>query len=169
MDKASILGDAIEYVNQLRKKIQDLEARARQMEADQPSRMAVDSQIKSSSLKSVADKRKLRIVKESGSAKPKAVDSPPQRVAEDGGQVDVEVSIIESDALVELRCPYREGLLLDVMQMLLELRVEITTVQSSLTNGVFVSELRAKVKENVNGKKASILEVKKAIQQIIPQ
>ncbi|KAJ8453250.1 hypothetical protein Cgig2_008134 [Carnegiea gigantea] len=34
MDKASILGDTIEYVKQLRKKIQDLEERALQMEAE---------------------------------------------------------------------------------------------------------------------------------------
>lgn len=32
MDKASILGDTIEYVKQLRKKVQDLEARDRHTE-----------------------------------------------------------------------------------------------------------------------------------------
>ncbi|KAH0978421.1 hypothetical protein GBA52_028140 [Prunus armeniaca] len=81
----------------------------------------------------------------------------------------LEVSIIESDGLLELQCPYREGLLLDIMQTLRELRIETTVVQSSLNNGFFVAELRAKVKENVNGKKISITEVKRVINQIIPQ
>ncbi|KAF3624748.1 hypothetical protein FXO37_31221 [Capsicum annuum] len=81
----------------------------------------------------------------------------------------VEVSIIENDALVELRCPYKEGLLLDVMQMLRELKVEVVAIQSSLNNGVLFAEMRAKVKENIYGRRASILEVKKSIHQIIPR
>ncbi|GLU03514.1 hypothetical protein SLE2022_207080 [Rubroshorea leprosula] len=181
MDKASILGDTIEYVKQLLKKIQDLEARNRQMEADQKSRMGESLQ-RTSSLKEQrsgataadrgravgsgvgSEKRKLRIVEGSaGGAKPKTVELPAPPL-----ETSVEVSIIESDALLELQCAYQEGLLLDIMQLLRELRIEATTVQSSLNNGAFVAELRAKVRENVNGKKASIVEVKRAINQMIP-
>ncbi|XVE73158.1 hypothetical protein DITRI_Ditri11bG0094600 [Diplodiscus trichospermus] len=180
MDKASILGDTIEYVKQLRKKIQELETRNKQIEADNERSRSGDSQQRTSSLKvqrsgvtvsergralgpgagAAADKRKKRIVEGSGGeAKPKTVET------------TVEVSIIESDALVELQCGYREGLLLDMMQILREeLGIEITAVQSSLNNGVFVAELRAKVKKGnyVKGKKVSIMEVKRAIHQIIP-
>ncbi|XVF72423.1 hypothetical protein PTKIN_Ptkin12aG0120200 [Pterospermum kingtungense] len=184
MDKASILGDTIEYVKQLRKKIQELETRNKQMEADNERSRSADSMPKTSSLRDQrsgvtvserarslgpeagADKRKMRIVEGSGGgAKAKTVESP-QQTAESS----VEVSIIERDALLELQCGYREGLLLDIMQMLREqLRIEVTTVQSSLNNGVFVAELRANVKDNVKGKKVSIMEVKRAIYQIIPQ
>lgn len=163
MDKASILGDTIEYVKQLRKKIQDLEARNRQMEADQQSKAQQKTLARVGS-----DKRKMRIVEGSGGMrKPKTVElSPP--VSPSGVVTSVQVSIIESDALLELECVNREGLLLDVMQVLREMRIEVTTVQSSQNNGVFVAELRAKVKENANGKKASIVEVKRALNQIIP-
>ncbi|KAM7527176.1 hypothetical protein LguiB_030586 [Lonicera macranthoides] len=183
MDKASILGDTIEYVKQLRKKIQDLEARTGQLEQlDHPrTRSGGGGDPQRSGVTNMSDKRKMRIVEGSGRAKPKAVElvpvpvpvpappppPPPSANVDDGGQV--EVSIIECDALVELQCKYREGLLLDVMQKLRELRVEITTAQSSLNNGIFVGELRAKVKENVSGKKVSIMEVKRAMNQIIPQ
>nr|QSC88244.1 bHLH transcription factor anthocyanin regulator [Antirrhinum majus] len=135
MDKASILGDTIEYVKQLRKKIEELEAE---------------------NVKEVRsggglgrEKRKLRIVERGGG--PKAV----------------EVSIIESDALVEIQCLHKEGLLFDVMHVLRKYRIEVTSVQSSVSDGNFVAELRAKVKENVNGRKASITEVKKAINEIM--
>nr|AIU98516.1 bHLH transcription factor [Paeonia suffruticosa] len=183
MDKASILGDTIEYVKQLRRKIQDLETRTRQMETDnqrlrsaEPQRTTSGSKEQRSGVTALerarvlcppgSEKRKMRIVEgSSGVAKPKVVDSLPPTA---GNAVQVEVSIIESDALVELQCPNREGLLLDTMMTLRELRVETTAVQSSSSNGVFVAELRAKVKENVNGKKASIIEVKRAIHQIIP-
>ena len=157
MDKASILGDTIEYVKQLRKKIQDLEAGTRQMEVEQRSRGSDPARSKENrvcsgvtdrnrAVMAASDKRKMRIIEGSTGAKPKAVDSPP--AAAEGGTT-VEVSIIESDALLEMQCPYREGLLLDVMQMLRELRIETTTVQSSLTNGIFVAELRAKVRRPI--------------------
>ncbi|KAK6937514.1 Transcription factor MYC/MYB N-terminal, partial [Dillenia turbinata] len=165
MDKASILGDTIEYVKQLRRKIQDLEARTRQMEvewtrpADPPQRTTSSSGMKEQRsgsgvtggatergrvVGSGSDRRKLRIVEAGGSPAPAAEETVVGN--------NVEVSIIESDALLELQCPYREGLLLDIMQTLRELRMETTAV-----------------KENVNGKKTSIMEVKRAINQIIPQ
>nr|QPZ85646.1 bHLH [Saussurea hypsipeta] len=135
MDKASILGDTIEYVKQLRKKIQDLEAL------------------------------------DHGGSKIRKI-----RAAEGGGGgltmtaavVQVEVSIIESDALVEIQCLHREGLLLDVVKKLRELGVEITTVQSCVNGGMCTAEMRAKVKaKGNNGKKISIMQVKKAINQIV--
>ncbi|KAJ4727493.1 Basic helix-loop-helix transcription factor [Melia azedarach] len=190
MDKASILGDTIEYVKQLRKKIQDLETHNKQMEADQRLRMSELQRTGSGSKDQRSgqtvldrarmgtgpgsDKRKLRIVEgSSGSAKPKSVDSPTQTQTETATPTtvatSVQVSIIESDALVELQCGYREGLLLDIMQMLREMLIEVTAVQSSLNNGVLTAQLRAKVKDNVNGRKASIVEVKRAVHQIIPQ
>lgn len=177
MDKASILGDAIEYVKQLRKKIQDLEIRNRQIETETvgPTRTS-SSGLKESGVTNIGtDKRKMRIVEGNGGrGRPKAVESPPPPpppppVPLEGVTVQVQVSIIENDALVEMQCPHREGLLLDVMVVLRELKVEVTAVQSSLTNGIFVAEMRAKVKENINGKKPSIVEVKRAINQIIPQ
>ncbi|KAI3449622.1 hypothetical protein Pfo_006287 [Paulownia fortunei] len=148
MDKASILGDTIEYVKQLRKKIQELESRARQMEAEK------NTNVQNSKLKeqrtgptSGREKRKMRIVEDGGGGggegKPKIVESPPRAAAE--ALVQVEVSIIESDALVEIQCLHKEGLLLDVMQVLGEFGIEVTTVQSSISNGVFAAELRAKL------------------------
>nr|ATI97636.1 TT8 [Lotus sessilifolius] len=169
MDKASILGDTIEYVKQLRRKIQDLEARNRQIEAaeqPQPPRSRTTKEPQRSGVSSTVvvglDKKKVRIVAEANGT----AFAVPAANAE--ASTSVQVSIIESDALLELECPHREGLLLDVMQMLREMRIEVTGVQSSLNSGVFVAELRAKVKEHVNGKKVSIVEVKRALNQIIP-
>ena len=78
----------------------------------------------------------------------------------------VQVSIIESNMLLEIKCPHREGLFINVMQMLREVRIEVSGVQS-FNNGVLMAELRAKVKEYANGKKVSIVEVKRALNQTI--
>ncbi|KAK9068994.1 hypothetical protein SSX86_013110 [Deinandra increscens subsp. villosa] len=126
MDKASILGDTIEYVKELRKKVRDLEAGGGRFG---------------------------------------------MRAAEGGGGTaeEVEVSIIENDALVEMRCGFREGLLVDVVNKLREIGVEIRTVQSFVDGGMFTAEMRAKVKvrQGTYRKKVSITQVKKAIHQII--
>ncbi|CAA3002055.1 basic helix-loop-helix A [Olea europaea subsp. europaea] len=168
MDKASILGDTIEYVKQLSERVQELEARTREMEAEQRSRTVMDS-ARSTRGGPGSYKRKVRIVEGSGGeGKSKAVHPTPRQVAATAEvMVQVEVSIIENDALVELHCPYKDGLLLDIMHTLRKLRIEIVGVQSSVNNGIFHAELRAKVKENVSCKKSSIAEVKRAINQII--
>lgn len=145
MDKASILGDTIEYVKQLRRRIQELEtARGSQLEVDQQSitggvtrnNRTQKSGACKTQMGTRLNKRGTRTAERGGGT---ANDT------EEDAVVQVEVSIIESDALVELRCTYREGLILDVMQMLRELGVEITTVQSSVNGDIFCAELRAKV------------------------
>ncbi|KAK6164704.1 hypothetical protein DH2020_001568 [Rehmannia glutinosa] len=144
MDKASILGDTIEYLKQLKKKMRELES------GHTPGR----------------EKRRVRVSGDGsggGEGQGKVVESRGLWAA-----AEVEVSIIENDALVEIQCVHRDGLLLNVMKVLGEIGIEVTTVQSSISNGVFSAELRAKVKENENGRKASIMEVKRSINQIIP-
>ncbi|KAK9139694.1 hypothetical protein Scep_009375 [Stephania cephalantha] len=162
MDKASILGDTIEYVKQLRNRVQDLESRPTQIDGDQRSgevggiNAGVDDVLGSG-------RRKMRGVEGSGGGIVKVVEGAPLV-----GSV-VQVSIIENDALLELKCVYREGILVEVMQTLRELRMEITAVNSSSSNGVFGAELRAKVKESNGGRKTTIVEVKRAVHQIISQ
>nr|ATL14539.1 TT8L [Freesia hybrid cultivar] len=181
MDKASILGDTIEYVKQLRRHIQDLESRNKLMEGEQRSRpMEVsnhhfnNSKDQSSTLtncilaragqnKIAVDKRKLRVLECGKGTAGRAITKATVAVS-----TNVQVSIIETDALLELQCPYRDGLLLQLMQSLNELQLEITSVQSSSASGTFVAEIRAKVRE-IHGKKASIVEVKKAIHHIFSQ
>uniref|UniRef100_A0A8R7NY44 BHLH domain-containing protein n=1 Tax=Triticum urartu TaxID=4572 RepID=A0A8R7NY44_TRIUA len=143
MDKASILGDTIEYVKQLTKRIQDLES----------------STVRGPAMSK--EKRTLLTGKE-GPSSSSSGSSSSAPVA-----TDVQVSIIESDALLELRCPDRRGLLVTIMQALQEqLRLEVTSVQASSDHGVLLAEMRAKVRE-VHGRRSSISQVKRAIHLII--
>ncbi|CAN8246729.1 unnamed protein product [Cochlearia groenlandica] len=130
MDKVSILGDTIEYVNHLRKRINELENSTTTTHDNQQ------------------EHKRMRTCKRSKTS---------------SSEEEVEVSIIESDVLLEMRCEYRDGLLLDILQVLKELCVETTTVHTAVNDGEFEAEIRAKVR----GKKPSIAEVKRAIHQII--
>nr|BBM96383.1 bHLH transcription factor [Matthiola incana] len=125
MDKVSILGDTIEYVNHLRKRIGELETEMETHHKQHHKRMRTC---------------KTKMTSE-----------------------EVEVSIIESDVLLEMRCEYRDGLLLDILKLLKELGIETTAVHTAVNDHDFEAEIRAKVR----GKKSSIAEVKRFIHQII--
>ncbi|TVU40038.1 hypothetical protein EJB05_13484, partial [Eragrostis curvula] len=149
MDRASILADTIEYLKQLRRRIQDLESRPRQtIDGNMPP--ATSHETRGYVTRASTGKR---AAEASGSS----TRTP----------AEVQVSIIESDALLELRCPHRDGLLLRVMQALhRDLRMEVTSVQASSAGGVLLAELRAKVNE-AHGRRSSIIEVKRAIHMIL--
>jgi len=162
MDKASILGDTIEYVKQLRRRIQELESRNKLNEIDRRSRATKVHNSPNTSLRDritaqpnctsaranqnrvvFPETRKLRVV-EHGEAT--ASQSSAKKV--EALSSSVQVSIIEADALLELQCPYRAGLLLQIMQTLDKLQLDITSIQSSSADGIFTAELRAKVEKH---------------------
>ncbi|KAK3126680.1 hypothetical protein QOZ80_7AG0560560 [Eleusine coracana subsp. coracana] len=159
MDRASILGDTIEYLKQLRRRIQDLESRSRQIDTAMMLPPAASRETRGYFTRSSSTGMR------AGEARSVSCSSSSTVMSAPG--TEVQVSIIESDALLELRCPHRDGLLLRVMQaMHRDLRLEVTSVQASSAAGVLLAELRAKVNE-VHGRRSSIAEVKRAIHLIL--
>lgn len=131
MDKASILGDTIEYLKKLLRRIQELEVQMKAMEAGR--RTSASGEAPQPFVRGWAplgepEKKKLRAI---GTV---------------GPEISVQVSIIEADALLELRCPNRDGLLLRLLQTVHDLGLETTSVQSSVATDVLVAQIRAKVR-----------------------
>jgi len=146
MDRASILGDTIEYLKQLRRRIQELESRARLQKIDgHLTAPVVPAEKRAHQSASSA------AMVETGSSRMRAVEATSSSCGGAGrpaaaASAEVQVSIIGSDALVEVRCPRRDGLLLRVMEALhRELGLEVTTVQASSAGDVLLVELRAEV------------------------
>ncbi|KAH9302673.1 hypothetical protein KI387_014256 [Taxus chinensis] len=158
-DKTSILRDAIDYMKHLQRRVVELEScKKQQTESDctvHPNRV---EKCKELGLERM-DKRKVRIIEEPASSTIiRAVDTFPN---------DVEVSIIDEEALVELKCAWKEGLLLQIMQTLTNFCVETYELQSSRVHTNFlVATIKAKVRRTPSGEKVTIVELKKAIQLI---
>jgi hypothetical protein len=140
MDRASILGDTIEYLKQIRRPNQDLESRSRQM--DTAARPPATSHVTTG-----------HFARPTAGTTRAAEASVISCCSSSTGtpMAEVQASIIESDMLLELRCcQHRDGLLLRVMQaMHRDLQMEITSVQASSAGGVLVAELRAKVRKTL--------------------
>ena len=147
MDRASILGDTIEYLKQLRRRIQELESGARLLRMDSPYLTAPVVPAEKRAHQSASSAAMV----ETGSSRMRAVEATSSSCGGAGrpaaaASAEVQVSIIGSDALVEVRCPRRDGLLLRVMEALhRELGLEVTTVQASSAGAVLLVELRAEV------------------------
>jgi hypothetical protein len=153
MDKASILGDAIDYVKELQRRIKDLEAQNNQLHevveartAKRPinmnkSEMYMDNQPK------MQFNDKLSIIEQTAKAgDPTSTNS---GLRENGqevpGDADVQVSIEGDEAILNLKCPWRKNLLLDILQTLSNLQFDVFAVQASTGNDHLAASLKAKV------------------------
>jgi len=144
MDKASILGDAIDYVIELQKRLRTLESKATQDGSLRQSG-ASDGDAKDATCPvECAELEQIRDVDKAGIAKFIEMKDFVQ------GQVNVCVSMENDAALVKLHCPWRQTLLVDVLQALSEFEFEVSAVQSSASNGILSAILQAKVQTLVH-------------------
>nr|ANB66422.1 transcription factor bHLH-3 [Picea abies] len=188
-NKESILGEAIEYLKHLQRRVLELEAHKKQTEVDhngfqeqnpidgaiidkQDEELSDEkhfSRVKklrdaNDQLKSLRmDKRKVRVVEGSATS--------PMETGE-GSMAEIEVSINDEKALLQLKCCWKKGLLLQILQTLSSFHLEIYESQSSrVQHNYFVATIKAIVIQQVgqtrNGQRETIGRVKEAIQRVV--
>ncbi|CAM6012568.1 unnamed protein product [Sphagnum balticum] len=175
MDKASILGDAIDYVKELQRRIKDLEAQNNQLHevveartAKRPinmnkSEMYMDNQPK------MQFNDKLSTIEQTAKAgDPTSTNS---SLRENGqevpGDADVEVSIEGDEAILNLKCPWRKNLLLDILQTLSNLQFDVFAVQASTGNDHLAASLKAKMRNDATLARPNVLAVQETLQHIV--
>ncbi|XVF33331.1 hypothetical protein REPUB_Repub17cG0159200 [Reevesia pubescens] len=151
IDKASILKDTIKYLKKLEARVEELESCKDSMDFEaRPRRNCLDVVEQTSDN---YETRKVNNVKKSCINKRKACDideshqtgSELDRVIPKHGLTpDVKVSIKELEVIIEIRCPSREFLLLDIMDAINNLHLDAHTVQSSTLEGVVLVTLKSK-------------------------
>ncbi|XP_057980949.1 transcription factor EGL1-like isoform X2 [Malania oleifera] len=148
IDKASILHDTIEYLKELEAKVEELESCMDLTEYDGKSRRKFSDQVEQ--ISDNYDDRKIENSKKHWVNKRKASDIDeiePQLnkiVPADGLPLDMKVSIKEQEVLIEMRCPWREYLLLDIMDAINNLHLDAHSVQSSNINDILNLTLNSK-------------------------
>ncbi|TYH99956.1 hypothetical protein ES332_A11G100800v1 [Gossypium tomentosum] len=152
IDKESILKDTIKYLKELEARIEELESCKNSMEFEaRPRRNCLDVVEQTSDN---YENRKVDSVKKPWINKRKACDIDEslhesgselnRTIPKDGLAPAVKVSIKELEVIIEIKCPCREFLLLDIMEAINNLHLDAHTVQSCTLDGLVTLTLKSK-------------------------
>ncbi|KAH1106220.1 hypothetical protein J1N35_009988 [Gossypium stocksii] len=141
-DKVSILDVTIEYLQALERRVAELES-CRKLEARTKIERTSDNY----------GNNKTNNGKKPSLSKRKAydvVDEADQEIgyvaSKDGSTDNVTVSMNNKELLIEFKCPWREGILLEVIDALSILNLDCHSVQSSTTEGILSLAIKSKYK-----------------------
>nr|APP94122.1 bHLH1 [Litchi chinensis] len=147
IDKSSILNDTIKYLKKLEARVEELESCMDSIDSEtRPRRNYLEIAEQTSdnydnkrndSKKTWMNKRKACDIDESNPEHDEVV-------LKDGMAFDVKVSMKEKEVLIEMRCPYREFILLDIMDTMNNLHLDAYSVVSSNLDGVLTLAVKSK-------------------------
>ncbi|KAJ6826014.1 transcription factor EGL1-like [Iris pallida] len=168
VDKASILGDTIEYIKKLERRVEELESsaevvvlegRGRRKHPDVAERTSDNygSKEDAGSRKPPSNKRKARDVEEA------EADCNHWFLSKDGA-VDINVTTIEREVTIEMQCPWSDSLLLEVMEAMGKLNLDSHSVKSTRVDNVLGLTLKAKIKDTIT---VSPVTIKRALQRVV--
>lgn len=167
VDKVSILDHTIEYLRELERKVEELESYKEAAERESTTQSKPHDAIERTSdnygqsklgsiKKLLGNKRKASDVEKIGAENKRARSS--------SSTDSITISITDKDVLIEMRCSWRQSVLLEVMEALTQLNLDSQSVQSSNADGILSLSINAKSK-GVKG--ASAGAIKQALQRII--
>uniref|UniRef100_A0A5B7AIY1 Putative myc-like anthocyanin regulatory protein n=1 Tax=Davidia involucrata TaxID=16924 RepID=A0A5B7AIY1_DAVIN len=150
VDKVSILDDTIEYLKELESRVEELESCREVAELEVTTRGKPQDTVERTSdnycnskigngKKSLLKKRKVCDIDE--------MEPEIKRVLlKDSSANNISVSMIKKDVLIKVRCPWRECLLLKILDAISNLHLDSYSVQSSNIDGILSLTIRSKFK-----------------------
>jgi uncharacterized protein YjhX (UPF0386 family) len=66
-------------------------------------------------------------------------------ISKDGSADDITVSMNKGDVVIEIKCLWREGILLEIMDAASHLHLDSHSVQSSIMDGILSLTIKSKV------------------------
>ncbi|KAF3565740.1 hypothetical protein DY000_02012294 [Brassica cretica] len=139
IDKVSILDDTIEYLQELQRRVQELESCRESIDTEM--RMAMkrkkpDGEDESASANCLNNKRK-----ESGMGEDEPADTGYAGLTD-----NLRIGSFGNEVVIELRCAWREGILLEIMDVISDLNLDSHSVQSSTGDGLLCLTVNCKHK-----------------------
>ncbi|KAK1284064.1 Transcription factor GLABRA 3 [Acorus calamus] len=144
VDKASILGDTIEYLKELERRVEELEScrewgrGGRRKYPDIAERTSDNYGNKDNTTEKRRPFNKRKACEIDGD---KAGN---HRISTKDGSVDVNVIVSDKEILIEMHCPWRDCLLIDIMDAIRKLHLDAQSVQSSTADGILSLTLISK-------------------------
>lgn len=148
VEKASILNDTITYLKKLEARVEELESCIHSVDSETRPKKNYTEMVEQTS--DNYDNKKFDNCKKPWMNKRKACDideTDPKinKLVLNDGPADVKVSMQEMDVLIEMRCPYREHILLDIMDATNNLHLDAYSMVSSNLDGVLTLALKSTV------------------------
>ncbi|KAJ8510794.1 hypothetical protein OPV22_001228 [Ensete ventricosum] len=169
VDKASILGDTIEYLKDMERRVQELEScRESSLELDAKNRRKHPDVAERTS-DNYGSKEMMVNARKSCSNKRKTCDAGETEaeyhwVLSRDGPIDVIVTMKEEEVAVEIHCPWRECLLLEIVESISNFHLDPLSVQSSTVDGVLALTVKSKFRSAIV---ASPGMIKRSLQRVI--
>jgi hypothetical protein len=148
-DKVSILDDAIEYLSKLEKRIKELEAQKEPIDIESRSKKSHHDLLErtcddyynnktNNGKKPMMKKRKICDISETR----RQIFSDALKGSSNS---DVTVSMSDNGVVIEMKCPSREGRILEIMDAVNNLNMDFNSVQSTDSDGRLHVIIRSKV------------------------
>ncbi|KAJ7004090.1 transcription factor GLABRA 3-like isoform X2 [Populus alba x Populus x berolinensis] len=148
VDKVSILDDTIQYLQELERKVEELECRRELLEA-------ITKRKPQDTVERTSDNcgsNKIGNGKNSLTNKRKAPDNDEMEpdtnhnISKDGSADHITVSMNKGDVVIEIKCLWREGILLEILDAASQLHLDSHSVQSSIMDGILSLTIKSKHK-----------------------
>ncbi|XP_011080947.1 transcription factor EGL1 isoform X1 [Sesamum indicum] len=168
VDKVSILDHTIEYLRELERRVEELESykeaaelgsstQSKPLDAIERTSDNYGPSKNGSTKKPSMNKRKASEMEKTGGETNRAR-------LRDSSTDNLTVTIADKDVLIEMRCFWRECVLLEVMEAISKLHLDTQSAQSSIDDGILSMTLKAKCK---GLKTASASVIRQALQRVV--
>ncbi|XP_059642953.1 transcription factor EGL1-like isoform X2 [Cornus florida] len=170
VDKVSVLDNTIEYLKELERRVEELESCKEDAELEAITRRKPQDTAErtcdshgnnktDNGKKPLINKRKACDIDEAGPEINRVL-------LNDSSTDNVAVSMVEEDVLTEIKCPWRECLLIKLVDAISNLHLDSHSVQSSNIDGILTMTIKSKFKRPTA---ASAGMISQALQRVIDQ
>ncbi|KAL0329814.1 UNVERIFIED_CONTAM: Transcription factor GLABRA 3 [Sesamum radiatum] len=168
VDKVSILDHTIEYLRELERRVEELESHKEAAELGSSTQSKPLDAIERTSDNYGPSKngstKKPSINKRKASEMEKTGGESTRSRLRDSSTDNITITIADNDVSIEMRCSWRECVLLEVMEAISKLHLDTQSVQSSIDDGILSMTIKAKCK---GLKTASASVIRQALQRVV--